>query len=157
MKEFRFWKYMMALALIGTLGIANSQAQTNVTEIFTVTLKGKLTPSGATVGNADLSGNTNALALMETGVGILIGEFTVPSAGVTNVSVAYLQEASHVTTVAGKKSVNVLTGLPGPASNAVFLVDLSATGSGFNSKFEGIWIDDSNAVSGSIASIKPKK
>src|SRR5580704_1801240 len=115
MKVFRVWKYMMALAIIGMLGIATSQAQTNVTEIFNITLKGKLTPSGAAVGNADLSGNTNSLALMGTGVGILIGEFTVPSAGVTNVSVAYLQETSHVTTVAGKKSVNVLTGLPGPA------------------------------------------
>lgn len=149
---------IVAVALIGMLGIANSQAQsTNVTEIFPITLKGKLTPSGTTVGNADLSGNTNALALMGTGVGILIGEFTVPSAGVTNVSVAYLQETSHVTTVAGKKSVNVLTGLPGPANNAVLLADFSISGSGFSSKISGIWVDGTNAVSGTIDSIKTKK
>jgi hypothetical protein len=149
---------IVAVAFIGLAGVANSQAQsTNVTDIFPITLKGKLTPSGATVGNADLSGTTNSLALMGTGVGIFIGEFTVPSAGVTNVSVAYLQETSQAVTTPGKKSVDVLTGLPGPASSAVLLGNFSVAGSGFSSKISGIWVDGTNAVSGTIDSVKTKK
>ena len=151
---------VIAAALIGLAGIASSQAQTNVSRLYEVTFKGKLSPSGATVANEDLSGNTNSIALMETGVGILIGEFSLPSANVTNVSAAYLLESSHVTT-ASSKSVNVLTGTPGPTSNAVLLVNLTGSGSGstlsFKATVSGIWIDGTNAVSASIDSIKPKK
>ena len=93
----------------------------------------------------------------------MIGQATVVS-GVTNV-VPLLEETGMVdltpTTTTSDKSLVVFEGSAGTATNAVLFLSVSDKVQGSNTtatvKFQGIWDDGVDAVSGTIATVKVKK
>jgi hypothetical protein len=165
-------KAFAIIAALAVVGIVRCQAQTtNVLDQQDITLKGKLAPDRTAVTGASLSVNTNnisvlKLEIVESGVTNrtqVIGQVTVVS-GVTNV-VPLLEETGMVdltpTTTTSDKSLVVFEGSAGTATNAVLFLSVSDKVQGSNTtatvKFQGIWDDGVDAVSGTIATVKVKK
>jgi hypothetical protein len=160
-------KAFAIIAALALVGVVRCQAQTtNVLSELDITLKGKLAPDKTAVTGESLSGNTNNISVLR---------LQIIDAGVTNRTVvigqvgppvvALLEETDMVdltpTTTTSDKSLGVFTGSAGTATNAVLFLSISEKTSGSNEtatvKFQGIWNDGFDAVSGTIATIKVKK
>jgi hypothetical protein len=160
------------IAALALMGAVRSQAQTtNVVSEEDITLKGKLIPDGTLVTGESLSGNTNNISILvleiingsATNTTVVIGQAAVTE-GVTNV-VPLLAKVGVVdltpTTTTSDKVFGVYGGSSGTASNATLFLTTTEklTGSTvtLTGKFQGIWNDGVDAVSGTLASVKPKK
>lgn len=161
-------KAFTIIAALALAGVVHCQAQTtNVLSELDITLKGKLVPDKTAVTGESLSGNTNNISILRiqiidagatnhtTVIGQVIG---------TNV-VSLLEQIGIVdltpTTTTSDKALGVFAGSAGTATNAVLFLSIAEKTSGSNetatAKFQGIWSDGADAVSGTIASIKVKK
>jgi hypothetical protein len=153
-----------ALALVG---IVRCQAQTtNVLRELDITLKGKLAPDGTAVTGESLSGNTNNISVLKIQIidaGVTNHTTVIGQVIGTNV-VSLLEVMSEVdltpTATTSDKSLTVFAGSAGTATNAVLFLSIAEKTSGSNetatAKFQGIWDDGTDAVSGTIASVKVK-
>jgi len=164
----KFMKKAFAMiAGLALVGIVRCQAQTtNVLTEEDITVKGKLAPSGMAVTGESLSGNTNKISVLK---------LEIVDAGVTNhtevigqvneSNVVSLLEVTGIvdltpTTTTSDKSLAVFEGSAGTATNAVLLLSISDRIRGTNTtatvKFQGIWDAGTEAVSGTMATIKVK-
>ena len=171
-------KVFTVIAVAALVSVASSWAdETNVLEKEDITIKGKLSPSGATVTGADLAGNANTISHLE--LQIISGAETNEEQWIGQVVGStinlFLQQKATVdltpTSTKGDKFVVVFkgNGQVGTSSNAVILVSgstkktvkNSVTNTTVSAKFQGIWVDGTDsgagaAVAGSLASVKNK-
>ncbi len=165
-KASGIYTLVMAVVLIGLLGITPSGAQTtNVLNEEDIAIKGKLAPDGTAVTGESLSGNTNNVAVLR--LEIVAGAVTNHAVVIGQVSesnvVSLLEVTSEVdltpTATKGDKSLAVFEGSAGSATNAVLLLTITDKFKETNTtaavKFQGIW-NAVNAVSGTMATIKVK-
>jgi hypothetical protein len=164
----KFMKRAFAIiAGLALVGIFCCQAQTtNVLTEEDITVKGRLAPSGAVVTGESLSGNTNKISVLK---------LEIVDAGVTNHAevigqvngsnvVSLLEVTGFVdltpTATTSDKSLAAFEGSAGTATNAVLLLSISDRIKGTNTtatvKFQGIWDDGTEVVSGTMATIRVK-
>ena len=149
---------------------------TNILFQQDVIIKGKLTPNGATVTNACLSGNSDPISFLDldiisgTTTNEVFGIGQVTTNGTTNV-VLLLVEGQFVdlqpTKTKSFKFVSTFMGSAGTASNAMILVSGTETGeeSIVTTKITGIWDDSTKAggwtngqgIVGTVMPVKKKK
>lgn len=162
-------KKLLIIGAVTTVAILNSWADTtNILSKVDIAIAGKLIPAGTVVTGKDLSGNPIPISYLDLQVisgtttqeVTVLGQVTV-SGNTTNVNVL-LKETAHVDLPplkrTGNKFVNVFSGSTGSASNAVLLVYGTlrinkATNATINAAMEGIWLDGSQAVEGTIAAV----
>jgi len=160
----RIFVSIMALVL---MGLARTQAQTtNVLSEEDITLKGKLIPDGTAVTGESLSGNTNTISVLKLQIvsGGMTNHPVVIGQIVGSNVVSLLKVTSEVdltpTATTSDKSLVVFEGSAGTATNAVLLLSITDKFKGSNTtatvKFQGIWDDGVDAVSGTMATIKVK-
>jgi len=165
-------KVFAVIAAVALVSVASSWASvtvTNVTEKNDITIKGKLSPSGTAVTEADLAGNTNdTVSVMEvmivSGTDTNIIDVIGHEINSSNV-VTYLVEQAGVVLASGAKGdkfVNAYAGTHGSATNAVILlsgatkvtIKNSVTNTTVSAKIQGIWNDDESTVTGTVKSKK---
>ena len=155
-------KKLLAIAVVAAVGVASSWAlplviTTNILFKQDVIIKGKLSPSGVTVTNGCLSGNSDPISFLDLDIirdtttteVWAVGQVTT-NASTTNV-VVLLMEGQYVdlqpTKQKSYKFISTLMGSAGTASNAMILVSGTETGgeSLVSSKITGIWDDSTQA------------
>jgi hypothetical protein len=146
-------KKLLGIAVMAAAGVAMSWgATTNILFQQEITIKGELIPSGATVSNESLSGNSDPILFLDLAIidGMTtnevfgIGQVTT-DVGVTNV-VVLLTEGQFVDLQPKNKKTNkyisTLMGSAGSASNAMILLigtekaDESVT----SAQITGVWV-----------------
>jgi hypothetical protein len=173
-------KKLLAIAVVAAVGVASSWATavttTNILFKQDITIKGKLSPSGQTVTNECLSGNSDPISFLDLDIisGTTTNEVWVVGQVTTNASttnvVVLLVEGQYVdlqpTTQKKYKFICTLIGSAGTASNACIWVSGTETGeeSLVSSKITGIWDDSTQAggwtngqgIVGTLAPVKKK-
>ena len=173
-------KKLLAIAVVAAVGVASTWADgvptTNILSQQDIIIKGKLSPSGQTVTNESLSGNSNPISFLDLNVITetttnefwAIGQVST-NGSATNV-VVLLVEGQFVDLQPTKqnkyKYFSTFMGSAGTASNAMILVSGTETGTEIvSSKITGIWDNSTQAggwtngqgIVGTMMPVKKKK
>ena len=155
-------KVFAVIAVAALVGATSSWATvvTNVLENHAITIKGKLS-TGTSVTESNLSGSAvDTVSEIEMTIAGVTNDVIGHEINVSNV-VIYLQQVAGVdltTNEANHKFVGAFTGTHGSASNAVILLSgtskTKTTNTTVSAKFQGVWYDGSNTVTGTVKSKK---
>ena len=162
-------KKLLIISAVAILANLTSWADTtNILSKVNIAIAGRLIPAGTAVTGKDLSGNPIPISRLDLQVisgsttqeVAVLGQVTLSGTS-TNVTVL-LKESAHVdlppVARTGNKFVTVFNGSTGSASNAVLLVYGTlrinkATNATINATMEGIWVDGSQAIEGSVTTV----
>jgi hypothetical protein len=143
-------KVFAVIAAVALVSVASSWASvtvTNVTEKNDITIKGKLSPSGTAVTEADLAGNTNDT--------VSVMEVMIVSGTDTNIIdvIGHEINSSNVVTYLVEQAGVVLAVILLSGATKVTIKN-SVTNTTVSAKIQGIWNDDESTVTGTVKSKK---
>ena len=164
-------KLIAAVAVIALMSAISSRADTtNILTKQDITIKGKLKPSKTAITGASLSGNTNAISHLDLEIISTDGTTTNEEQWIgqvvdSNITLFLQQKANADLTPNAPRvhkfvAVFVGNGQVGTSSDAVIFVNGISKGPETNQTIsatvQGIWVDGTQAVTGTLKSAKKK-